>query len=168
MLALAVALGAFGAATLPAQGTTAAPTTTSAADTTPAMVGITAFTPAIGADPVLEEKVKAVSAKLRCPVCQGLSLQDSPSELAQQMRGVVREQLAAGKSADDVQQYFVEKYGEWILLEPSARGFNSLVYALPAILILLGGIGIWFAVRKWTTPQGTGDDPSAGSAGTVP
>jgi cytochrome c-type biogenesis protein CcmH len=116
------------------------------------MIGLTTQVPQIGADTVLEARVKSVSSTLRCPVCQGLSLQDSPSELAQQMRGVVREQLAQGKSDDDVRQYFIAKYGDWILLKPKASGFAVLVYALPALLVVLGGAGIWVAVKKWSTP----------------
>jgi cytochrome c-type biogenesis protein CcmH len=101
-------------------------------------------------DPALEAKVREVSAELRCPVCQGLSLQDSPSELSQEMRDVVREQLQSGKSPDEVKAYFVEKYGEWILLEPKARGFNLVVYLLPAVAVLAGGGVIALALRKWT------------------
>lgn len=58
------------------------------------------------ADSVLEARTAAVAADLRCPVCQGLSIQDSPTELALQMRGVVKDQLRAGKSPDDVKAYF--------------------------------------------------------------
>ena len=100
----------------------------------------------------LEKRTSAVAAELRCPVCQGLSIQDSPSELALQMRGVVRDQLAAGRTPDEVKRYFVAKYGEWILLEPQAQGFNILVYVLP-IAAVLGGIAIVAtAVRRWSRP----------------
>ncbi len=114
-------------------------------------------------DPALEAATKSVASQLRCPVCQGVSIQDSPSELAQQMRTVVKEQLAAGKSPDEVKDYFVSKYGEWILLEPKARGFNLLVYALPAALVLGGAVFLVFLVKKWTAAPVTvnsarGDD----------
>ncbi len=101
-------------------------------------------------DPRLESLTKAVASQLRCPVCQGLSIQDSPSELSQQMRTVVKEQLAAGKSEQQVKDYFISKYGEWILLEPQAHGFNVLVYALPALLVLGGAVFLVFIVKKWT------------------
>ena len=100
----------------------------------------------------LDERTRDVASQLRCPVCQGNSIQDSPSELAQEMKAVVRDQLAAGKSADEVTQYFIAKYGEWILLEPKASGFNLVVYLLPLVMIAAGGVVIWRAVRKWTTP----------------
>ena len=104
------------------------------------------------ADSVLEARTAEVAAQLRCPVCQGLSIQDSPSELSQQMRAVVKDQLRAGKSPDEVKAYFISKYGEWILLEPKPRGFNVLVYALPVALVLAGLGVIAMAVRKWTRP----------------
>ncbi len=100
----------------------------------------------------LERRTSALASELRCPVCQGLSIQDSPSELAQQMRSVVRDQLAAGKSPDDVKRYFVEKYGEWILLAPKAQGFNVLVYALPVAAVLAGIAIVATAVKRWSRP----------------
>jgi cytochrome c-type biogenesis protein CcmH len=101
-------------------------------------------------DSALEARTTALAAQLRCPVCQGVSIQDSPAELAQQMRGVVREQLRAGKNPDDVKAYFVSKYGEWILLEPRASGFNVLIYALPIVAVLGGLAVVIFAMRRWT------------------
>lgn len=104
------------------------------------------------ADSVLEARTAEVAAQLRCPVCQGLSIQDSPSELSQQMRSVVKDQLRAGKSPDEVKAYFISKYGEWILLEPKPKGFNVLVYAMPILLVAVGLGWIVLAVRKWTHP----------------
>jgi cytochrome c-type biogenesis protein CcmH len=102
------------------------------------------------ADSVLEARTAEVAAQLRCPVCQGLSIQDSPSELSQQMRAVVKDQLRAGKTPDEVKAYFISKYGEWILLEPKAKGFNVLVYAMPVLLVAVGLGVVAMAVRKWT------------------
>ena len=102
------------------------------------------------ADSALDAQTTAVAAQLRCPVCQGLSIQDSPSELSQQMRNLVKEQLAAGKSPEEVMAYFVSKYGEWILLAPRARGFNLVAYGLPAVLFLSGLGFIAWIVRRWT------------------
>lgn len=103
-----------------------------------------------GSDSALEAQTRAVAAQLRCPVCQGLSLQDSPSELAQEMRGVVREELRAGRTPNEVKQYFINRYGEWILMEPQAHGFNWLVYLLPAV-VLIGGLAVIYgALRRWT------------------
>jgi cytochrome c-type biogenesis protein CcmH len=110
------------------------------------------------ANRTLEERTRAVASELRCPVCQGNSIQDSPSELAQEMKSVVRDQLAAGRTPEQVRQYFIDKYGEWILLEPTPSGFNLVVYLLPIVGVLGGGLLIWRAVRKWTavpTPDET-------------
>jgi cytochrome c-type biogenesis protein CcmH/NrfF len=115
-------------------------------------------------DPRLESLTKSVASQLRCPVCQGLSIQDSPSELSQQMRTVVKEQLAAGKSEQEVKDYFISKYGEWILLEPQAHGFNVLVYALPALLVLGGAIFLVVIVKKWTSAA---PPSAAGGTGTT-
>jgi cytochrome c-type biogenesis protein CcmH/NrfF len=102
------------------------------------------------ADTALEALTRRVAAQLRCPVCQGLSLADSPSELALEMKDVVRTQLAAGRTPDEVKGYFVAKYGEWILLEPPRRGVNLLAYVLPAVAVGAGLSVIWLALRKWT------------------
>jgi cytochrome c-type biogenesis protein CcmH len=107
------------------------------------------------ADSVLEARTAVVAAQLRCPVCQGLSIQDSPSELSQQMRAVVKDQLREGKTPDEVKAYFISKYGEWILLEPKPKGFNILVYLMPILLVAAGLGVIAVAVRRWTRPQDT-------------
>ena len=115
--------------------------------------------PLPGADPQLDARVKAVSSRLRCPVCQGESIQDSPAELANQMKQLVREQLASGQSEQQVMDYFTQKYGQWILLEPKAEGINLLVYGLPIVFLLLGGVGIVMALKKWTRPGAGGARP---------
>ena len=106
-------------------------------------------------DSALEARVAEVASVLRCPVCQGLSIQDSPSELSLQMKDVVRQQLREGKSPEEVKAYFVSKYGEWILLEPKARGMNLLVYIAPLLLLIVGGLVIWRAVKKWSAAAPT-------------
>src|SRR5438132_380631 len=60
--------------------------------------------------PDLEDRTRAIANELRCVVCQNLSVADSPSEMAQQMRGIIREQLEAGKSPQEIKNYFVSKY----------------------------------------------------------
>lgn len=106
-------------------------------------------------DAELEARTRALASQLRCPVCQGLSIQDSPTELAQNMRSVVREQLAEGRTPDQVKAYFVSRYGEWILLEPEPRGFNLTIYLLPVLALLAGGIFVAFAIRRWSSRPAT-------------
>ena len=113
------------------------------------------------ADAALDVRAAAVSSTLRCPVCQGESIQDSPAELAQQMRALVREQLREGKTPDEVKAYFVGRYGEWILLEPAMTGLNVALYAFP-ILVAIGGLFfVTFLVRKWSASQPKADDGNA-------
>jgi cytochrome c-type biogenesis protein CcmH len=106
--------------------------------------------PAALAAPVTDEAVTVVASQLRCVVCQNLSVADSPSEMARQMRDVIRERLAAGQAPEQVIAYFVDKYGDWVLLAPPARGFNLLVWGLPGV-VLLGGVVIVLRVtRRWS------------------
>lgn len=111
--------------------------------------------PALSAseDSALEARTSALASSLRCPVCQGESIQDSPAELAQNMRAVVREQLRDGRTPDEVKQYFVSKYGEWILLEPEMKGLNVLLYVFPVLLVAGGLTLVVVLVKRWTSPQ---------------
>ena len=110
-------------------------------------------------DSVLEARTTEVASTLRCPVCQGESIQDSPSELAQDMRAVVREQLRDGKTPEEIKAYFVSKYGEWILLEPTMTGLNVLLYVFPVFLVLGGLAIVVFLVRRWTSAPQTTEQP---------
>jgi cytochrome c-type biogenesis protein CcmH len=94
--------------------------------------------------PTLDQQVRAVASRLRCPVCQNESVADSPSELAAQMRGVIRERLARGESPESIIAYFVSRYGQWILLNPPRRGVGWLLWLAPAG-VFAGGLVI--AVR---------------------
>ena len=120
------------------------------------------------ADTALEERTSAVAATLRCPVCQGESIQESPSALAQQMRAVVRDRLRAGQTPDEVRAYFVSRYGEWILLEPTMKGLNVALYVLPVVLIGGGLVLVVFLVRRWTAPASTDPAPVTNDADTEP
>jgi cytochrome c-type biogenesis protein CcmH/NrfF len=145
--ALACLMMLAGASTLlPAQATEQPPARPSTAAST---------------DPILEARTREVASQLRCVVCQGLSIEDSPSELALEMKALVREQLASGKSPDEVKRYFVDKYGEWILLRPKAQGFNLVVYLLPIVFVLGGIAFVVLAVRRWTRGNTTADESAA-------
>jgi cytochrome c-type biogenesis protein CcmH len=100
---------------------------------------------------VEDARLYEVAAQLRCVVCQNLSVADSPSEMAQQMRVIIRERLAAGESPAQITQYFVEKYGEWILLSPRRSGFNLLVWGFPIAAIAIGLIVFAVLLRRWTS-----------------
>lgn len=85
-----------------------------------------------------------VGLLLRCPVCQGMPISESPSEMAQAMMKVVREQLAEGKSQAEILAYFVDRYGEWVLLEPKREGLNLVLWGAPPLAILAG---LWILRR---------------------
>ena len=107
-----------------------------------------------GGRAVTEDQVREVAANLRCVVCQSLSVADSPSETANQMRAIVRERLAAGETPEQVTAYFVEKYGTWILLAPPRRGFNLLVWVVPFAGLALGLVLAVLAMRRWSAAVG--------------
>ena len=100
--------------------------------------------------PVDERVVHEVAAQLRCVVCQTLSVADSPSETANQMRQIIRERLAAGETPEQVRQYFVQRYGEWILLAPPKEGFNLLVWAVPFVGLGAGLVLVAIVLRRWS------------------
>ncbi|HSF32592.1 MAG TPA: cytochrome c-type biogenesis protein [Candidatus Tectomicrobia bacterium] len=110
----------------------------------------------------LEAQVRAIAVQLRCPVCQGLSVGDSPSELANEMRALVREQLQQGKTSAEVLDYFVQRYGEWILLAPPKRGFNLVIWVLPFVLLPTGVAAVYLGARRWVR------SPAAGEASPPP
>jgi len=104
----------------------------------------------------LQEQVRRIAAELRCPVCQALSVADSPSEMAQQMRAIIQQQLKEGKSPDEVKTYFISKYGEWVMLAPTAKGFSLLIWILPFVALGGGILFVVLKVRRWvkTKPEG--------------
>ncbi len=112
------------------------------------------------ADQAQDEAYVRVAKQLRCPVCQQLSILDSPAELAVEMRSVVRERLAAGDTEEEVLAYFVSKYGEWVLLDPPKRGFNLIVWLGPVALLLGGAVVLSRVFRNWLR-SADGDDPAA-------
>jgi cytochrome c-type biogenesis protein CcmH len=69
------------------------------------------------------------------------------------MRAIVREQLQAGRTPEEIKAYFVSKYGEWILLEPQMKGLNIALYVLPVVLVLGGLALVTILVRRWTTAE---------------
>jgi cytochrome c-type biogenesis protein CcmH len=100
----------------------------------------------------LEARTRQVASLLRCPVCQGLSVADSPSSTAQNMKAHVRELLAGGYDQEQILDYFERSYGEFVLLEPARRGVNWLVWIAPALGLLLGAGVVVLALRS---PGGT-------------
>jgi cytochrome c-type biogenesis protein CcmH len=115
-----------------------------------------AIAAAPAAVPVDERVVHELAAQLRCVVCQTLSVADSPSETANQMRQIIRERLAAGETPEQVRQYFVQRYGEWILLAPPKEGFNLLVWVVPFVGLGAGLVLVVIVLRRWSRKPAAG------------
>jgi cytochrome c-type biogenesis protein CcmH len=98
----------------------------------------------------LQERVDAVASTLRCPVCQNLSVADSPSRLASDMRREIGLDLQAGRSPEEIRARFAAAYGDWILQAPPKEGINLVAWLAPALLLAGGALAAVSAVRGWT------------------
>ena len=117
-----------------------------------AMIPLALLLPsAVGlASPDLEDRVREIASELRCVVCQNLSVADSPSELAKEMRNLVRELVQQGKTPEEIKAYFQSRYGDFVLLEPPKRGFNLVVWGLPFVALAVGACGVYLVAKRWT------------------
>lgn len=107
-----------------------------------------------------EERGRRLDAELRCPVCQGVSIADSPSPLAAQMRSLVRERIAGGATDEEVRAVFVERYGRWILLSPTTSGPDIVLWLAPGFVILTGS-AVLVVLRRRRSEQVSGSDRAA-------
>lgn len=112
----------------------------------------------------LDQQAHDVGVQLKCPVCEGESVADSPSTIAKQMRGVIRQQLQAGKSESEVIAYFQARYGEQIVWSPQWQGFSLLAWLVPIMLLLGGFVLLFFVLRDWHM---VAPDSSLDSTGTI-
>ena len=99
------------------------------------------------ADPVLEARARALSEGLRCMVCQNQSIDESDADLARDLRVLVRQRLVAGDSDQQVMDYIVSRYGEFVLLKPRFSPRNALLWGTHVVLSLVGGIFIVLTAR---------------------
>lgn len=99
------------------------------------------------ADPVLEERVTKLSKELRCLVCQNETLADSRADLAEDLRGQIREQMKAGKSDKEIVAYLTDRYGKFILYNPPIDPTTYLLWFGPFVL-LLAGLALLFRYLK--------------------
>mgnify|MGYP001473400925 CR=1 FL=1 len=105
-------------------------------------------------DPVLEERARDISAGLRCLVCQNQSIDDSDADLARDLRILVRERLMAGDSNEEVEQFLVDRYGEYVLLNPRFSTHTLLLWIAAPLLLLAGLVGLLWAMRRLPAPPG--------------
>jgi cytochrome c-type biogenesis protein CcmH len=99
-------------------------------------------------DPVLEQRARDISAGLRCLVCQNQSIDDSDADLARDLRVLVRERLVAGDSDEQVRQYLVDRYGEYVLLNPRLNEHTILLWVAAPLLLLVGLGTLVIAARR--------------------
>ena len=109
------------------------------------------------AEPTAGERADALARELRCPDCQGLSVADSPTQSAAEIRRQIDELLASGASPDEVRAHFVERYGDWILLAPA----SPVLWAVPFVVLALGAAALlaWL-VRARGRPRAPAAPPS--------
>ena len=108
--------------------------------------------------PVTEaDRVDRIAAELRCPVCQGLSVEDSPSDTARSMKALVATRVAEGRTDDEIRAEFQRSYGDWILLSPPLLSGSGLVWLAPIAVIIAGAL---FALDRTRAPATPLADPS--------
>lgn len=100
------------------------------------------------ADPALEARARAISALIRCPVCQGETIDESNAGIARDLRLVLRERLVAGDSDDQVVDYLVARYGEFILFRPRASGANLILWVAGPAMLVIGLTGAILYLRR--------------------
>ncbi|MBF0273227.1 MAG: cytochrome c-type biogenesis protein CcmH [Magnetococcales bacterium] len=101
-----------------------------------------------GEDPT-EAMVRHIAKDLRCAVCQNQSVYESNSDLAKDMLNVIRAKVAAGEQETAIRDYFFQRYGDYIYLEPTTQGMNTLLWSAPFIGLGIGGLALWLAMRQW-------------------
>lgn len=100
-----------------------------------------------------DNEVNAVAREMYCPVCENTPLDVCPTQACTEWRELIREKLAAGWNHEQIKAYFVDQFGDRVLATPPARGINWLVYIIPPLAFLLGGIILFRAFRSWRKPE---------------
>ena len=101
----------------------------------------------------LERQMLDIAKDLRCAVCQNQPISESNADLARDMRDIVREQIQAGKSREEILNYFVERYGDYVLMNPPKRGPGAIVWLAPLALLLVVGVSGFVFLRNRLKPE---------------
>ena len=99
-------------------------------------------------DPVTEERLKQLAEELRCLVCQNQTIADSNAPLALDLRNQIRDQIGKGRSDDQIREYMVDRYGDFVLYRPPLKASTVLLWAGPLLLLLGGAFAFWRVVAK--------------------
>jgi cytochrome c-type biogenesis protein CcmH len=108
-------------------------------------------------DPAKEARARDLSRELRCMVCQNQSIDDSEAPLARDLRLLVRERIAAGDSDNQVIDFLVARYGEFVLLKPRVNQHTLVLWLLPPLALAGGGLALWLHNRRRQKSAGSGD-----------
>lgn len=108
-------------------------------------------------DPALEARARAISAELRCVVCRGENIDESNAAIARDLRLLVRERLVEGDSNEDVIDFVVERYGEYVLMKPTTGGANLILWLAGPAIFLIAAIGALVYLRGRSTSTGPGE-----------
>jgi cytochrome c-type biogenesis protein CcmH len=115
----------------------------------------------------VESATREIARSLRCPVCEGLSVADSPTALAAEMRALIRKKVAAGESAEEIVAYFVERYGEEVALVPRRQGLGLALWWGPVAIFVLGGAVVARTLWGGRRPAPSGPAEAGAGAGTA-
>ena len=101
-----------------------------------------------------EARFRKLSNELRCPTCQGLSVKDSEAGFSNSIKDKIHELMKLGKTDKEIKEYFIERYGEWILRTPPKKGFNLVLWILPGAGVGIGLLWVMILSKRWVTkPQ---------------
>lgn len=114
-------------------------------------------------DPVLQERYEKINRELRCLVCQNQTIADSNATLAQDLRREVRDMIAAGQTDDQIRDFMIERYGDFVLYRPRMTAGNFLLWAAPVLLLVIGAFVLARIVRR--RAQETDLEPEGPEAG---
>ena len=108
-------------------------------------------------NPALEARAREISTGLRCVVCQGETIDESNASIARDLRLLVRERLVAGDTDEEVVQFIVDRYGEYVLMKPRAGGANLILWGAGPALFLIAAIGALVYLRRRSQAQSAGE-----------
>ncbi|HET7700334.1 MAG TPA: cytochrome c-type biogenesis protein [Candidatus Limnocylindria bacterium] len=114
-------------------------------------------------EPSAEERVDRITAELRCVVCQGLSVKDSPSESARQMREIVAQRVTEGRTDEEIRDEFRASYGDWVVLAPPIASWTGLIWLVPVAALVAGIAVAWrrLGAAAAAPPAATADEVAA-------
>lgn len=119
-----------------------------------ALLALTVILLVVGRSPGTDDRAQQLAERLRCPVCKSVSIAESPSTTAASMRRIIAEQVAQGRSDEDILGYFTARYGEWVVMDAPPRGET-----LPLWLLVVAGAGVGLAVLLNRTSRGRRSAP---------